>query len=455
MKVTKMVAISTKRKQLFKMKKTLQEKLAAHRFKRPSRFIWWLLAKTIIAKILAPKYNPHYKIIDDINKNKGPAFLIYNHQSRIDYVWLAQSTYPTRLNFMVGYNEFFRSHLAFILRLLHVIPKKNFVLDPTAMQGVDTIIREKGGVVCFSPEGMSSITGHNQPVVDGTGKMFKYYGVPVYMVKMKGAFLTNTKVCLDERKGRIDAELSLLFSPDDLKGMSDQEIEDKTNEALWQDDYEWNKAEHIKYETHGNICSHLSDLCYRCPRCGKEFTMVSEKDDIHCSACGNGAEMDDYYAFHPYDEKCIIPESPSKWTDWERSLVIDEIRANPAYEIHEHVKIGKLPKYEYVKKMGTSKLCGEGQFVINHDGVFFSGTKDGKPFQFQLKYTEIPTTGMVLDVTYFSLYYKGEFYDIFPDDPMVWKMVLSIEEMHRLHVNKWKNFPWFSWMYEGKALPKD
>ena len=27
--------------------------------------------------------------------------------------------------------------------------------------------------------------------------------------------------------------------------------------------------------------------------------------------------------------------------------------------------------------------------------------------------------------------------------------------MHRLHVNKWKNFPWFDYMYEVKELGID
>ena|GEM_PF-5148823 len=32
---------------------------------------------------------------------------------------------------------------------------------------------------------------------------------------------------------------------------------------------------------------------------------------------------------------------------------------------------------------------------------------------------------------------------------MTGKVILLTEEMHRLHVNTWKNFPWYSRMYEG------
>ena len=99
-----------------KKKETLQEKLARRKYKRPNKFLYWALNKIVINPFLAPKYNPHYEIIDDINDCEGPCFLIYNHQSRIDYIWLAQATFPKRLNFVVGYNEFFRGHLQIIFK---------------------------------------------------------------------------------------------------------------------------------------------------------------------------------------------------------------------------------------------------------------------------------------------------------------------------------------------------
>ena len=166
----------------------------------------------VVKGSLEKKYNPTYEIKDSPADCKGPCFVIYNHQSRIEYVWLMHACYPRRLNFMVGYNEFFRSHLKFILRLAHAIPKKNFVLDLPAMKAVDTLVK-KGAAICFSPEGMSSISGHNQPVVNGLGRFFKKYNIPVYIVRLSGAYLTNTKYCLDERKGLIKAKAVQLRRP--------------------------------------------------------------------------------------------------------------------------------------------------------------------------------------------------------------------------------------------------
>lgn len=422
------------------MKETLQEKLARRKYKIPNKFVYCTLNKLIINPFLAPKFHPTYHIIDNINDYKGPCFLIYNHQSRMDYIYIAQATYPRPLNFVVGYNEFFRSHLQFIFKLIHNIPKKNFNSDVASIRAMNQIIKQNG-VVCIAPEGMSSITGHSQPIALGTGKLLKHYHIPVYMVKLKGAFLSNTKVCLDERYGKVDVTLQRLFDEEQLRNLSVEDIENKINEELWQDDYEWNKKERIKFDMKGNSCSHLHDLCYHCFKCNKDFTMFGEKNKIICKECGNGATLNEYYDLIPFDDSCIIPESISKWVDEERRLVYHEIQ-NESFEFKEEVKLGKIPENHYLKNQATSEICGEGILTINHEGLFYKGTKDNQEFEFKIDYNHLPTLGMPIDVTFFSIYHDGKYYDIFPKNAVVGKILLIVEEMHRLHVNAWKNFPW-------------
>ncbi len=45
-------------------------------------------------------------------------------------------------------------------------------------------------------------------------------------------------------------------------------------------------------------------------------------------------------------------------------------------------------------------------------------------------------------------------YDFTPKRHIVGKLILVTEEMHRLHFNTWKNFPWNDWMYKGTELEK-
>ena len=80
------------------------------------------------------------------------------------------------------------------------------------------------------PEGMSSISGHNQPSQAGTGALLKSLGVPVFYSKISGGYLANTKYNLEERPGHVDVDIDLMFSVEDLKNMSADEIQDKMDE---------------------------------------------------------------------------------------------------------------------------------------------------------------------------------------------------------------------------------
>ena len=117
-----------------------------------------------------PKYKVHYTFKKDFRKVEGPFFFISNHASRLDYIFVGAPLLPLKMNFVAGYNEFHRSHLSLVFKLLRVIPKKNFTPDLYTVKEISRVIKSGHGV-CIFPEGMSSISGANQPVALGTGKL--------------------------------------------------------------------------------------------------------------------------------------------------------------------------------------------------------------------------------------------------------------------------------------------
>ena len=185
----------------------------------------------------------------------------------------------------------------------------------------------------------------------------------------------------------------------------------------------------------------------KCIKCGTEFEMSGHDDVIECKHCGNGAHMDDYYEFHKFNDDCVIPESPSKWVAQERIDVIKEIRANPNYSFKEKCKVGDIPETHWIKNKQTSEICGEGEITIDHSGIHFKGTKRGAEFNFDLTYQVIFSLVIVTCPDHFALYINGKFHEFFPERDSTGKMLLLVEEMHRLHVNEWKNFPWNDYMY--------
>ena len=297
-----------------KEKLTIEQQLLKREYKTPSNFVWFLYSVLARLPFFGPKYHVTYKKIDDINDYKGPAFIIWNHQSRRDYLFLKNLVAPHKFNMLAGYQEFFRKKFTWLFKQAQVIPKKNFTNDPKSIRAIDRIIKS-GGTVAFAPEGTSSVFGHNQPIVPGTGRFLKYYHVPVYFMKLEGAYLTSHKVCIDDRIGKVNATLSLLFAPEDLLKMTPEEIDSKINEAFHHDDYKWNKKMHIKYKSKGKILTNMNDMLYKCPRCGKELCIDTTGRTLKCLECGNGGTMDDYYDLHPFDETCKLYDTPTDWVD--------------------------------------------------------------------------------------------------------------------------------------------
>ena len=433
-------------------KKSITEKLRKRKYRPAPRIIAGLY-KFIMINLVGRKYKPKFNIIDDVNDCDGPCFVVFNHLSRIDHMYVMGACHPRITTMVAARNEFYRKKFSFVFALNKVIPKKNYSPDNLTIQAISKVIK-KGGCVTFSPEGEASDYGGNKPVVPGTSKMFKHFKVPVYFCHLEGQYLQSTKVCIEERFGETFATMSLLFSKEDVANLSVEEMDDIMNEKFRRNEYAWNKEKQIKWETHGRICHRLEDFCYKCPKCGKEFTMKGEGDKITCSNCGNGATMDDYYQFHPF-ENAVIPESPYEWVESERMDIIKEIRANPDYYFEDDCQIGNLDEYKLVTNNKTSFIVGEGKIRVDHKGLHYKGTRKGQPCEFTIGYKNLYTLIKEVDASFFAFYLDGQYFDVFPKNQTVGKFTLLVEEMHRYHVNYYKNFKWKDYMYEGMELGID
>ena len=420
-----------------KEKLTVAQKIHARKLKKPPTVIYRILAQ-IWKMLFMKKYGVKVTYNVDIRKDKGSYILVSNHASRADYIFTGVPMLPNCCNYVAGYNEFHRSHLSFVFKLLQVIPKKNFVPDVYTIKQVSRVLQSGGRVVIF-PEGMSSISGANQPVAVGTGKFIKHFGVPVYYSVIKGGYLTTPKYNLNDRFGTVEVVFDKMFTPEELKTLTPEQIEDRMNKLLYHDDYAWNKEKGYTYKNKGDIADGLHTLLYWCPKCGKEFTMKGEGNTIRCTECGNGATISDTYAMTPFDDTCVIPETQTAWFNLQRENVKKEV-ANENFELTETVKLGNLPDYEDLKDLKTSEIVGEGKITLNRNGFTYEGTRNGSPFSFHLNPAELPTYGMCTDVSRFYTFYKGEFMEFYPERETVEKWFLATEEIHRLTGGKWQDF---------------
>ena len=417
-------------------KLTIEQKLYGKKIKKPN-FLYNLLGwvwKTFVCK----KYNIHCTFKYDVRKEKNAHLFLSNHASRQDYMFTGIQLLPNKYNFVAGYNEFYRSHLKGVFSLLRIIPKKNFTPDHYALKEITRILKNNGNIVLF-PEGMNSISGANQPVAIGTGKLVKHFRVPVYYSVIKGAYLTCPKYSLTDRPGRIEVVFDRLFTPEEIDALTPEQIEDKINLALYHDDYKWNKEHKYKYDIGQTGAEGLETVLFTCPKCKRQHTMKTKGNTIYCTNCGNGGTLLDTYELVPFDDQCVLFDTQTEWFNWQREVVKQEVK-NPDFRLEERVQLGTLDTYKPLKDQKTSNIVGEGRLVLDKTGLTYTGTRDGQDFEFHLSTNEVPTYGMCTDITRFYTFYKGEFLEFYPQNNVVEKFFLATEELHRLNGGKWQDF---------------
>lgn len=167
--------------------------------------------------------------------------------------------------------------------------------------------------------------------------------------------------------------------------------------------------------------------------------MESEGDTIRCRRCGNTAHVNEYYDLLP-EPGSEFPATQRLWFDAQRAHV-REMVAKEGFELREHVKLGTLPKYRFLKNQATSEITGEGELRLDREGLHFEGVNGGAPYSFFVPIRHLPTYGMCTDVSRFYTFVDGEFNEFYPERESAELWMMATEEMHRAQGGLWKDFP--------------
>lgn len=427
----------------------IEKKLFVRKGKKVNPFIYKCLMNLVARPFLLRPMNVHVNKKVDVKKIKGPFIVISNHTSRCDWMYVSKALYPHNLNYMVSYTEFFRGHMHFVFDLCHMIPKKNFTPDQHSIKEMMQVLKDGGNVVLF-PEGKSSISGTNQPIMNGTGRLFRYTKVPIYYTKISGGYMSNTQWNIANRPGKVVVEVGKLFNYEDLKKYTDQELDDIINDTLYNDDFIWNKTERVKYKGNDTVAVKLEEHLFYCPKCQKELTMLGEKNVIKCLNCGNGATINEYYDLIPFNKDCKIPKNLTIWYELQRRHIYQQIKNNVDYKIEENVILGMQPNDRYVKgKKITSYPVGKGKLTMTRETFSFEGEKDGKPYSFSFPTNTVPTLLLETDSSYFGTFFEGKYHEFIPERKVATKWVISEEECHRITGGPWQNrLKHQQWIYQ-------
>ncbi len=354
---------------------------------------------------------------------KPPFVVLSNHTSKQDWVFVGVGMLPHLLNVVVTTYYYTKPGLRVLLKLVGAIPKDQFSPDVTAMKNILSVA-DRGGNIMLFPEGRMTPSGESETFERSTVKLLRRLGRPVVGIHFDGAYLSMPKWNDKVRRGRIDMRIFPLVTADELQSMTDDEIYERMTAKLYTDEFAWQRENRVAFAG-GHCAEGLQNVLYMCPRCGAEMTTVTDGDVISCTACGNGARLNDYYDLTPLDSDCVIPESISEWYKWEKAQVraLAESEEALAYS-------GRAVMRQIVDSKKWLQTVGEGELSLDREGLTYAGTRCDEPFVLRVPLSALPAAAFDPGRG-FELYYRGIFYSFeLEEGQSAQKWSMLIEQLH-------------------------
>ena len=305
-----------------------------------------------------------------VERVEHPSIVLCNHGAFIDFAYAGTVLKKDSPNFIVARLYFYKKLVGKILRSVGCFPKSMFAMDTESAMNCMRVIKA-GGVLAMMPEARLSTVGKFEDIQESTFAFLKKMGVTVYTIKISGDYLAKPKWATGIRRGSlVEAELDLLFTPDELRNMEISEIKDKTIAALSYDEFEWLAAHpEINYRSK-KMAEGLENILTVCPVCKSKHSITTNKNTLKCEKCSLSAEIGKRYEF-----KNALPfENFAKWYEWQSEYIKNEIEKDESFHISSEVEL------RHASKDGKTllTLAGKGVCTLNKEGLTYVGTEYGE-----------------------------------------------------------------------------
>lgn len=328
---------------------------------------------------------------------QGPALIIAPHISGIDHICVGIACKKYLPTFVLSEHLFAKPLIRWILTHLgHVISKKMFCADAGTIMGI-LRAKSEGNVIVLFPEGRMNAVAHTFPVTPGTAELVKRLEIPVYCVTSTGVALADPKWYKGFRKGLVTVSTSKVFSAEEIKELSVEDIDSRLSEVIFHDDEI--SAAGRRYPAKDTVKG-LDGVLYKCPECGSEFTLKAENCRVSCTSCGFETELKDDFRFTNGRMRSI-----NEWFYWQ----LDGLDIGGAME--DDIRIGA------VGKDGNMDLsAGEGHLYLDRERLRLSGSVFGESVDYNVELSILGGTPYTPNKE-FDIYRKKKLLYLQPTDP--------------------------------------
>ena len=248
----------------------------------------YTLACPVIRVFLKWKFNYEYESLEEI---EGPYLLLANHNLEMDPLLIGVAV--NKQLYFVASEHITRKGIASWLLMRYLKP----IIHKKGKQGIYTIKEmlktlKAGTSVCIYPEGNRSFNGVTGEMMPTIGKVARKSGAKLVTYRIEGGYFTQPRWSKTLRKGKLKGRLMHVYSLEELKAMTDDEVNEAICKDLYEDAYATQKKERIAYKGK-DLALGMETTVFSCPDCGRIGTLRSEGNHVFCS-CGFRAEYDVY-----------------------------------------------------------------------------------------------------------------------------------------------------------------
>ena len=356
---------------------------------------------------------------------KEPVLILMNHSSFLDLKIVSRIFYPRKYGIVCTSDGFVGKE--WLMRLIGCIPTQKFVNDVTLIRDMEYLLKEKKTSILMYPEASYSFDGTATALPRKMGVLLKKLGVPVVMVSTQGAFSRDPLYNgLQKRKVKVRADVTCLFTAEELKEKTVAQLDEELNAAFSSDHFKWQQENNIQISEPFRADG-LHRILYRCPHCLAEGQTWGEGTKLTCKSCGKVYRLTELGALEATDGDSRFTHIPD-WYAWERAQVKADLE-NGSYRMDAEVDIAMMVDYKAIYRVGSGRL------IHDAEGFRLTGC-DGK-----LEYSQGPLANYGLYADY--LWYEigdvigigdNEFsYFCFPKtNTSVTKARLATEELYKM-----------------------
>lgn len=295
--------------------------------------------------------------------NDEPALILMNHSNFLDFEIAMHALWPRKFNIVTTFDAFIGKEWP--LRGVGCIPTRKFTTDFTLIKDIKYCLKTLKTSVLMYPEADYSYGGRAHTLPSSLAGLIKMLGVPICMLETYGGFINDPIYNnLHNRKSDVSAELRYVLSPEQIRGMSVEEIDAEIRREFSYDGFRWQQENKVVIDT-PDRADGLHKMLYKCPHCQTEFEMEGKGIHLTCHACGKSWELTELGFMRACEGKTEFEHIPD-WYDWERQCVHQEI-LDGKYGFDAPVDI-----YAMVDTKGLYKI-GNGRISHDIDGMRITG----------------------------------------------------------------------------------